>query len=144
MSGLRQPGFCCSLVLWFARVLAAFYRSLFMSFSFFKKEIKNSRGEIKTPPTNFLCFSFCSLISVLAQMFSVVAILTLFQWRIHEDTVIFHIKVYATEFIYIFLMDRLWIQILEEIWMEQFCKVCSAYHERIMTVLATWAQQSLG
>jgi len=46
----------------------------------------------------------------------------------HKDTVLCHIKVYAAEFVDVFLMNRLCIHVLEEIRMEPLCIVGETDH----------------
>ena len=46
--------------------------------------------------------------------------------RVHKHTVLIRIIVQPLEFCQVFLMDRMWIQVLEEIRMEPLCYACEA------------------
>ena len=77
------------------------------------------------PPDKLFMFSYCSFIPFLVPVFSADAIFLVLQWWVHECAMLVQVIVYMLESGQKFLMDFLWIQVLEELWVESFCEICN-------------------
>ena len=68
----------------------------------FWREIK------KSPNKFFMLFALLFYLSLIPMLFTA-AMSLFFQWRVHPNTMLIYVEVYALESVYIFLMDCLWV-----------------------------------